>query len=124
MALVSWGPADEASDSSPSALSGLLIQCSQRQAPPRHCHPLSKLTFANLNGAPAPQEDRMLGSISQDPPISTMRNDTQNSYCVLGPGRSSYTLIHGTEARLQCGHVCGMERPASPESSFSNLHPC
>jgi hypothetical protein len=33
---------------------------------PRHCHPLSKLTFAELNGAPATQEDRVLGSISQD----------------------------------------------------------
>lgn len=66
MALVSWGLADEAPDSLPSALSGLLTQCSQSQAPPRHCYSLSKLKFADLNRAPATQEDLVLGPISQD----------------------------------------------------------
>lgn len=65
MALVSWGLADEAPDSLPSALSGLLTQCSQSQAPPRHCYSLSKLTFVDLNRASATQEDWMLGPISQ-----------------------------------------------------------
>lgn len=53
-------------DSLHSAPSGLLTQCSHSQVPPRHCFSLSKLTFVDLNRAPATQEDWVLGPISQD----------------------------------------------------------
>lgn len=61
-----WPWLAEAPNSLPSALSGLFTQCSQSQAPPRHCYSLSKLTFVDLNRVPETQEDWMLGPISQD----------------------------------------------------------